>query len=206
MATFPPIKSVAFNDTQKNCELMASDSKTTVLAAVAGNLALAVTKFIAAAVTQSAAMLAEAIHSSVDTGNGLLLLLGLRLSRRPADAGHPFGHGLELYFWTLIVAVLIFGVGGGVSAYEGILHLLEPRTLSNVFWNYVVLGCGLLFEGATWLVALRGFMKAKGQAQYLADNSGNQGSHDIYRPAGRLCRAARHPRGLIGNLSRTAAQ
>ena len=141
---------------------MASHSKTTVLAAIAGNLALAITKFVAAAVTQSAAMLSEGIHSTVDTGNGLLLLMGMKLSKRPADKGHPFGHGMDLYFWTLIVALLIFGVGGGLSIYEGILHLWSPQMVSNVVWNYAVLGIGLVFEGITWVIAVARILSVKG--------------------------------------------
>lgn len=142
---------------------MAAESKPAILAAIAGNLALAATKFAAAAFTGSSAMLSEAIHSSVDTGNGVLLLVGIRLSRRPADDDHPFGHGLDLYFWTLIVAISIFGIGGGVSVYEGILHVLNPEPLTEVAWNYVVLGCGVVFEGVSWLFALRGFAAAKGR-------------------------------------------
>jgi divalent metal cation (Fe/Co/Zn/Cd) transporter len=91
-------------------------------------------------------MIAEGIHSLVDTGNGGLLLLGIRMSKKPADATHPFGYGKELYFWTLIVAMLIFGVGGGVSLYDGILHLLHPSRLQDPTWNYVVLGLAMIFE------------------------------------------------------------
>jgi cation diffusion facilitator family transporter len=108
-------------------------------------------------------MLSEGIHSLVDTGNGLLLLLGIRLSRRPADATHPFGHGLELYFWTLIVAILIFGAGGGISIYEGILHMLHPQPVEDPFWNYVVLGAAVVFEGTSWGFALKEFLAAKGK-------------------------------------------
>ncbi len=132
-------------------------SKRTIVAAMGANVAIAATKFVAAAVTGSSAMLSEGIHSLVDSGNGLLLLLGLRRSQRPADASHPFGHGKELYFWTLIVAIMIFAVGGGMSMYEGISHLLHPNPLHNPLWNYLVLGLAILFEGYSWTVAVREF-------------------------------------------------
>jgi cation diffusion facilitator family transporter len=119
------------------------------------NLLIAVTKFVAAGVSGSSAMLSEGIHSVVDTGNQLLLLLGLKRSRKPADATHPFGHGKELYFWSLMVAVALFGVGGGMSAYEGITHLQHPRPLEDPTWNYVVLGFAFLFEGISWVIAIR---------------------------------------------------
>lgn len=135
----------------------AHSSKRAVIAAVLGNIAIAVTKFIAAAVTGSSAMLSEGIHSLVDTGNGMLLLLGLRRSRRPADADHPFGHGKELYFWSLIVAILIFGVGGGMSIYEGILHLLHPNPLERPRINYLVLALAAIFEGLSWRVGFKEF-------------------------------------------------
>jgi cation diffusion facilitator family transporter len=142
---------------------MASPSSRLVIAAaITGNLAVAVTKFVAAAFTGSAAMLAEGIHSLVDTGDGLLVLLGMHLSRRPPDETHPFGHGLDLYFWTLIVAILIFAVGGGMSVLEGILHLLDPAPLENPAWNYAVLGLAAVFERAAWGVALKGFVAVKG--------------------------------------------
>lgn len=137
---------------------MSSKSQAAVYAAIAGNVALAIIKGIAAIVTGSAAMLSESMHSLVDTGNGGLLLLGMHLSRRPADENHPFGHGLELYFWSLVVAILVFAVGGGMSAYEGILHLLHPREITNYVWVYSVLVCGLAFEGTSFYFALQAFI------------------------------------------------
>src|SRR5438105_4774052 len=138
-----------------------AESALVLYAAMAGNIAIAIVKFIGAAFTGSAAMLSEGIHSAVDTGNGWLLLLGKRLSRQPADERHPFGHGQELYFWSLIVAVLIFGVGGGVSAYEGILHLLHPSELENVAWSYAVLSSSIVFEGFSFHVAWKQFQASK---------------------------------------------
>ena len=136
---------------------MAQESKRAVLAALAGNLAIAVSKFVAAAVTGSSAMLSEGIHSVVDTGNQGLLLFGMRQSRRPADDSHPFGYGKELYFWTLMTAVLIFAVGGGMSFYEGVTHLMKPRPLTDATWNYVVIAIAVAFEGASWTIAFREF-------------------------------------------------
>lgn len=107
-------------------------------------------------------MISEAVHSTVDTCNGVLLLVGLRLSQRPASAEHPFGHGKELYFWGLIVAVLIFGLGGGISLYEGVVHVLNPEPLRGPFWNYVVLGAAAVFEGASFMIALVQFRKERG--------------------------------------------
>lgn len=140
-----------------------AESKTAIYAAIAGNLAIAVTKFTAATFTGSSAMLTEGIHSLVDTGNGGLLLLGIRMSKKPADAAHPFGYGKELYFWTLIVAMLIFGAGGGVSIYEGILHLLHPGPLEDPFWNYVVLAIAIAFEGMVFAIAFKQFQALKGE-------------------------------------------
>jgi cation diffusion facilitator family transporter len=135
---------------------MTTDSKTAIFAAIAGNLAIAVTKFIAAYFTGSSAMLSEGIHSFVDTGNGGLLLLGLRRSKKPADANHPFGHGKEIYFWSLIVAILIFALGGGMSVYEGITHIKHPH-MSDPTWNYVVLGFAILFESFSFYFAFKAF-------------------------------------------------
>ncbi|CAN5714088.1 cation diffusion facilitator family transporter [soil metagenome] len=144
---------------------MAVESKTAIFAAIGGNLAIAIMKFTAAAFTGSSAMLSEGIHSLVDTGNGGLLLLGIHKSKQPADATHPFGYGKELYFWSLIVAVLIFGVGGGISIYEGIIHLIHPSPLEDPFWSYIVLGLALVFEGVVLVVAFKAFQVLKGEEQ-----------------------------------------
>jgi cation diffusion facilitator family transporter len=143
-------------------------SRVAIYAALAGNLAIAVTKFTAAAVTGSSAMLSEGVHSLVDTGNEVLLLHGLRRSAKPPDAEHPLGYGRELYFWSFIVALLVFAVGAGVSFYEGVAHILEPAPVRNVAWTYAVLGLSMLFEGASWFVALREFRRQKGPHGYLA--------------------------------------
>jgi cation diffusion facilitator family transporter len=155
-----------FNSTFKEIP-MASGSKGVIYAAMAGNLAIAITKFTAAAITGSSAMLSEGVHSLVDTGNGLLLLYGLKRSAVPPDDQHPFGRGKELYFWTLIVAILIFALGGGISIYEGIQHIRHPEPSTNPTLNYIVLGLSMLFEGAAWYVALREFRKVKGDMGYI---------------------------------------
>ena len=136
---------------------MPNESKTTIYAALAGNAAIAATKFGAAFFTGSAAMFSEAIHSTVDTGNQVLMLYGLRRSVRPATEEHPFGFGLELYFWTFVVAILIFGLGAGVSILGGIDKIRHPHAIEDVWVNYVVLGLSFVFEGASWLIALRAF-------------------------------------------------
>ncbi|MEO5733649.1 MAG: cation diffusion facilitator family transporter [Rubrivivax sp.] len=143
-----------------------ASSKVVIYGALAANASIAVTKFIAAAFTGSSAMLSEGIHSLVDSGNAVLLLVGTHLSERPASTEHPFGHGKELYFWSLIVAVLIFGIGGGVSFYEGIVHIREPVPLQDPLWNYIVLGAAACFEGASFGIALRQFFKEAGSRPF----------------------------------------
>ena len=132
-------------------------SKKVIYSALAGNTAIAVTKFAAAFLTGSSAMLSEAIHSVVDTGNQLLLLRGLQRAARPADARHPFGYGLQLYFYTFVVAVLIFGVGAVISILQGIEKIKHPAEIDHAWVNYLVLGLGVIFEGYVWIVALRAF-------------------------------------------------
>jgi len=139
-----------------------AESRIAIYGAIGANIAIAITKFVVAGITGSSAMLSEGIHSSVDTFNGVLLLVGLRLSKRPASVEHPFGHGKELYFWSLIVAVLIFGLGGGVSFYEGIEHIRHPEPLGDPTWNYVVLAAAAVFEGTSFLIALRQFRAQAG--------------------------------------------
>jgi divalent metal cation (Fe/Co/Zn/Cd) transporter len=139
-----------------------AESHKAIYAAIVANLAIAATKFTAAAITGSSAMISEGIHSLVDTGNGGLLLLGIAKSKKPADEEHPFGYGKELYFWSLIVAIVIFAVGGGISAYEGLLHILHPQSQENIHWNYLVLTFALIFESISLFVAVKGFIAVKG--------------------------------------------
>lgn len=140
-----------------------SSSKTVVYAALIGNLLVAVTKAVAAFVTGSSAMSSEAIHSFVDTWNEILLLYGMRRAAVPPDHQHPLGHGRELYFWSFIVAVLIFALGAGVAILEGIGHIRDPQPMTNPNVNYIVLALAFVFEGATWLIALKQFKAAKGE-------------------------------------------
>ena len=138
-----------------------AESKIAVYGAIGANVAIAVTKFIAAGITGSSSMLSEGIHSLVDTGNGGLLLVGLARSKRPPTREHPYGHGKELYFWSLIVGVLIFGVGGGVSLYEGIQHVRQPPPLEDPMWNYIVLACAAVFESISFSMGWRQFSKER---------------------------------------------
>jgi len=134
-----------------------------IYAAIIGNLLVAATKFGAAVFTGSSAMLSEAVHSVVDTGTSILLLYGLHRAKQPPDRDHPLGHGREIYFWSFVVAVMIFALGAGVSLYEGVAHILSPEPIKNVAVNYVVLGLSALFDGTTWWIALRHF---KGRMRY----------------------------------------
>ncbi len=146
---------------------MASGSKKVIYAALVGNFLIAITKFFAAAITNSSAMLSEGIHSIVDTGNQVLLLYGLKRASMPPDSKFPFGHGKEVYFWSFVVAILIFAVGAGVSLYEGIQHMLHPAHIVDPTINYIVLGLAMVFEGVAWLFALKEFKHAKGNLDYV---------------------------------------
>ncbi|MCL7972009.1 MAG: cation diffusion facilitator family transporter [marine benthic group bacterium] len=134
---------------------MAGGSVRAVVAAMIANGIIAVAKFIAAGVTGSSAMLSEGIHSVADTGNQALLLFGNRRSRKPADRTHPFGYSRELYFWSLIVAMILFGIGGGFSIYEGLKHLGHPELPTNVGWSYSILAIAFVVEAIALRVALR---------------------------------------------------
>ncbi len=144
-----------------------NQSKKVIYAALAGNSLIAVMKFIASAFTGSSAMLSEAIHSVVDSGNQLLLLYGIRRSKQTPDARHPFGYGMELYFWTFVVAILIFAIGAGLSFYEGIRHLQHPEPITSPGWNYAVLGLSMIFEAGAWTVAYREFNKERGDTPII---------------------------------------
>lgn len=144
-----------------------ASSRRVVYAALAGNLLIAVTKLVASFFTGSSAMLSEAIHSFIDTGDQGLLLLGMRRATRPADSGHPFGHGPELYFWSFVVAIMIFALGGGVSIYEGIAKLRSPEALDHLWISYAVLGLAFCFEGWSLRTAIQEFRKEKGGDGWL---------------------------------------
>nr|MEE4266582.1 cation diffusion facilitator family transporter [Candidatus Krumholzibacteria bacterium] len=141
--------------------MASSGSRTVIYAALTGNALISVTKLVAAGITGSSAMLSEGIHSIVDTGNQGLLLLGLHRGKRKADPNHPFGYGKEVYFWSFIVAILIFAVGAGVSIYEGIHHLQHPVAIHNPNINYIVLGLAFIFEAVPWTVAVKEFNKTR---------------------------------------------
>jgi cation diffusion facilitator family transporter len=142
-------------------------SRTVIYAALAGNLLVALTKFAAAWWTGSSAMLSEGVHSVVDTSNQILLLYGIRRSTKPRDEDHPLGYGRELYFWSFIVALLIFSLGAGVSFFEGLSHVRNPVPITDPIVNYIVLGISFLFEGATLLIALKEFNKTRGSLGYI---------------------------------------
>jgi len=144
-----------------------SGSKFVIWAALIGNSVISVMKFTAAFLSGSSAMLSEGIHSLVDTGNQVLLLYGIKRAAKPADENFPFGHGKEIYFWAFVVAISIFAVGAGVSIYEGIHHLRNPRDLESMTMNYVVLGLAFVFESFVWFFAVKEFKRVKGSHGFL---------------------------------------
>lgn len=147
--------------------MSSSGSKFVIWAALIGNTAISVIKFIAAFASGSSAMMSEGIHSLVDTGNQVLLLYGIKRAAKPADKDFPFGHGKEIYFWSFVVAISIFAVGAGVSIYEGIHHLRDPQPMTSAGMNYVVLGLAFVFEGAVWFFAVKEFRRVKGRHGFL---------------------------------------
>ena len=142
---------------------VASGSKKVIYAALVGNTGIAVSKFTAAYFTGSSAMLSEGVHSLVDTGNQVLMLHGLSRAAKKPDRMHPFGYGMELYFWAFVVAILIFALGAGISLYEGIKHIRHPEVIADPTWNYVVLGISFIFEGWAWTVAFKEFKRGIGK-------------------------------------------
>ncbi len=146
---------------------MSGRSNKAIYGAIAANIAISISKFIAAIFTGSSAMMSEGIHSLVDTGNGALLLFGIKKSKKPADDEHPFGYGNEVYFWSFVVAVLIFALGGGIALYEGIEHILHPKEVKDGIWNYVVLVSAIIFEGTSLIIALKEFNKTRDNASFF---------------------------------------
>ena len=146
--------------------MAAQSTRKAVYAALAGNILVAATKLLAAFWTGSSAMMSEAVHSIVDSGNEVLLLYGLHRAGRRPDAQHPLGYGRELYFWSFIVALLIFALGAGVSVYEGIAHIRHPEPIADPLISYAVLALAFVFEGGSWMVSWRQFKAAKGALGY----------------------------------------
>jgi cation diffusion facilitator family transporter len=148
---------------------MKAKNNASIYSALAANLLIAVTKFIAGGFTNSSSMISEGIHSMVDTVNQVLLLYGLKRSHKPPDSTRPFGYGKELYFWSFIVSILIFGLGGGISIYQGILHIIKPEPVTDPFWNYMVLAMSAIFEGTSLIIAIKAFDKLRnGQTWWAA--------------------------------------
>lgn len=141
-------------------------NKASIYSALVADILIATTKFIAGSYTNSSSMISEGIHSLVDTVNQVLLLYGLKRSKKPPDNLRPFGYGKELYFWSFIVSILIFGLGGGLSIYQGILHIRHVQPLGDPSWNYAVLGFSFIFDGSSFLIAIKEFNKARGDLPF----------------------------------------
>ncbi|MDT3405060.1 cation diffusion facilitator family transporter [Mucilaginibacter terrae] len=141
-------------------------SKTPIYTALGANLLIAITKLVAAVFTGSSAMVSEGIHSLVDTSNEVLLLLGISKSQKPADENRPFGYGKELYFWSFMVSLLFFALGGGFSIYEGVEHIMNPQEVRNPIWNYIVLGIAFIFDGISFITAMREFKRQRGNMPF----------------------------------------
>ena len=143
-------------------------SRTAVIAALIGNLLIAVTKGIAAALSGSSAMLSEAVHSVVDSGNEILLLYGQHRANKPPDRLHPWGYGREIYFWSFVVALLIFALGAGVSIYEGVQHIRNPEPMADPLVNYAVYAASAVFEGISWWFGWSAFQRVRGDKALFA--------------------------------------
>ncbi len=153
---------------------MASGSKTVIYAALIGNGLIAILKFVGSVITGSSAMMSEGIHSVVDTGNQVLLLLGLRRAKKPADEAYPFGHGKEIYFWSFVVAIMIFAVGSGISIYEGIHGVMDPHPVSRPTINYIILTLAMVFEAGAWYFAYKEFKKLQGDQGFFKAVQGSK--------------------------------
>ncbi len=138
-----------------------ANNRKSIYSALAANLLIAITKFVAGSFTNSSSMISEGIHSTVDTTNQFLLLYGIKRSKKAPDESHPFGYGKELYFWSFVVSILIFGLGGALSVYQGILHIIEPEVMKDPFWNYIVLIFSLIFEGTSLIISVKEFNKTR---------------------------------------------
>jgi cation diffusion facilitator family transporter len=143
-------------------------SRTAIIAALIGNLLIAVTKGVAAALSGSSAMLSEAVHSIVDTGNEILLLYGQHRAKKPPDKSHPLGYGREIYFWSFVVALLIFALGAGVSMYEGVIHIRHPEAMTNPLINYIVYAASFVFESVSWWFGWSAFQRMRGDRAIFA--------------------------------------
>lgn len=157
--------------------MKSTDNKFIIWAALVANFCIAIIKFAAAFITKSSAMFSEGIHSLVDSGNQVLLLYGIKKASKPADKNFPFGHGKEIYFWSFVVAILIFALGAGLSIKHGINHLLESREIHNFKINYIILFVAIAIEFVPWFLALKEFNKVRGKKGYIeAVNKGKDPS------------------------------